>query len=258
MSAPGPKRRGPGPKRDRSPDRGGRPTSDVLYGRNPVREALRAGRRRVHRVYATPGAAKEPWLDGVKVAVVSAEDVTARCGTDAHQGMCADVDRYPYTRAEDLLALDSPLLVALDEIQDPQNLGAIARSAECAGARGLVVPERRSAEVTPAAAKASAGAVEHLPVAQVRNLTDFLGAAKARGLWTYGADAAGRARYDQPDYAGGVVLVVGAEGKGLRPRVAKACDQLVSLPLRGRVESLNASAAAAIVLYEIARSREKT
>ena len=132
---------------------------EVLYGRNPVREALRAGRRRVHRVWATSGAAREPWLAGVDVAVVGPEEVSARCGSDAHQGVCAEADPYPYAAAAELLAGESPLLVALDEVQDPQNLGAIARTAEGAGARGLVVPERRSADVTPAAAKASSGAV---------------------------------------------------------------------------------------------------
>ncbi|HEV2999943.1 MAG TPA: 23S rRNA (guanosine(2251)-2'-O)-methyltransferase RlmB [Solirubrobacteraceae bacterium] len=235
-----------------------RPRPEVLYGRNPVREALRAGRRPVHRVWATAGAAREPWLAeaGVPVEVVaSAAEVAARCGSDAHQGVCADAGPYPYAAAAELLAREAPLLVALDEVQDPQNLGAIARTAECAGADGLIVPERRSAEVTPAAAKASAGAVEHLPIARVRNLADFLADAKAAGCWCYGADAGGAARYDEPDYAGGVVLVVGAEGKGLRPRVASTCDALVSIPVRGRVDSLNVSAASAILLFEISRSR---
>ena len=228
---------------------------DVVYGRNPVREALRAGRRRVHRVWATPGAAKEPWLAGARVESATAEAIAARCGSDAHQGVCAEADPYPYATPDELLAREEPLLVALDEVQDPQNLGAIARTAECAGADGLIVPERRSADVTPAAAKASAGAVEHLPVARVRNLADFLAQAKAAGCWCYGADASGAARYDEPDYSGGVVLVVGAEGKGLRPRVAAACDALVSIPLQGRIDSLNVSAATAILLYEISRCR---
>jgi 23S rRNA (guanosine2251-2'-O)-methyltransferase len=228
---------------------------DVLYGRNPVREALRAGRRRVHRVLATPGAAKEGWLAGARVEVVGPQDVEDRCGSREHQGICAEVDPYPYAGAAELLARPDPLLVALDEVQDPQNLGAIARTAECAGADGVIVPERRSADVTPAAVKASAGAVEHLPVARVRNLADFLAEAKAAGCWCYGADGSATARYDQPDYSGGVVLVVGAEGKGLRPRVASSCDSLVSIPLQGRIQSLNVSAATAIILFEISRCR---
>ena len=149
-------------------------------------------------------------------------------------------------------------LVALDEVTDPQNLGAVARTAECAGATGLVIPERRSAEVTPAVCKASAGAVEHLRIARVRNLADFLGEAKAAGAWTYGAAAEARTPYRSPDYRGKVVLVMGAEGKGLRPRVAAACDDLVALPMRGHVGSLNVSAAAAVLLYEILQQRLDT
>ena len=229
--------------------------SDVLYGRNPVREALRAGRRTVERVWATKGVAGEPWLAGARVEVVPAAEVAARAGSEAHQGICAEVGPYPYASAPDLVSGSDPLVVVLDEVQDPQNLGAIARSAEAAGATGLVIGERRSAEVTPAAAKASAGAVEHLPIARVRNIADFLSEAKEAGAWVYGADSGGDARYDEPDYTGPVVLVLGAEGKGLRPRVASMCDRIVSIPLHGRVESLNVSAAAATILFEIARSR---
>jgi len=152
--------------------------------------------------------------------------------------------------------------VALDQVQDPQNLGSICRTAECAGAAGVVIPERRAAEVTPAVCKASAGAVEHLAVARVRNLADFLADARKAGCWCYGASAAAgtgeRApiAYDAPDYRGsGVVLVLGSEGAGLRPRVAGACDELIALPLLGRIESLGVSAAAAAVLYEILQSR---
>jgi 23S rRNA (guanosine2251-2'-O)-methyltransferase len=229
-----------------------------LYGRNAVHEALRAGRRPVHRVWATKGAAREPWLAaaGVPVSVVDAQAVAARCGSDAHQGICADVGPYPYADVAELLSAPDGVLVVLDEVQDVQNLGAIARTAECAGATGLLIPERRSAEVTPAAAKASAGAVEHLPIARVRNVADALGEAKADGWWCYGAAADARAvPWTAPDWTGRVMLVLGAEGRGLRPRVAAACDQLVALPLLGRMESLNVSAAAAALLYEIARRR---
>jgi 23S rRNA (guanosine2251-2'-O)-methyltransferase len=228
----------------------------VLYGRNPVREALR-GRRRVRRVWATEAAAREDWSPA-PVEVAPAAEVAERSGTDAHQGICALVDPYPYADAAALLALPDPVLVALDEVTDPQNLGAVCRSAECAGATGVVVPERRSAEVTPAVCKASAGAVEHLPVARVRNLADFLAEAKAAGCWCYGAAAGATTAYDAPDYRGGVVLVLGAEGRGLRPRVAKACDDLVALPLRGRIGSLNVSATAAVLLYEILQRRLDT
>jgi 23S rRNA (guanosine2251-2'-O)-methyltransferase len=232
------------------------PRGHVIYGRNPVHEALRAKRRRVHRVWAVEGAAREPWLRGVRVDVVDGEEVAERSGSDAHQGIVAAVEAYPYANAADLLAFADPFLVVLDEVQDPQNLGAIARSAECAGAHGLIIPDRRSAEVTAAAAKASAGAVEHLPIARVRNVADFLAEARDAGCWSYGAAGEASTRFDQPDYRGGVILVLGSEGRGLRPRVAKACDTLVSLPLRGRIDSLNVSAAGAILLYEIAQSRD--
>ena len=227
----------------------------VLYGRNPIREALRAGRRPVHRVWATRGAAAEPWLRDVEVVEARADDIAARAGTDADQGLCAEVGAYPYVAADELLARTDALVVALDELQDPQNLGAICRTAECVGADGVVIPERRSAEVTPAVCKASAGAVEHLAIARVRNLADFLADAKQAGCWCYGAAADGGAPYLAPDYRGGCVLVIGAEGRGLRPRVAAACDQLVALPMHGHVQSLNASAAAAALLYGILQRR---
>jgi 23S rRNA (guanosine2251-2'-O)-methyltransferase len=238
----------------------------ILYGRNPVREALR-GRRasEVKEVWATAGAAREPWLAGVEVQTVAADEVERRCGSEAHQGLCAEAGPYRYVSADELLAEEAPLLVALDQVQDPQNLGSICRTAECAGAAGVVIPERRAAEITPAVCKASAGAVEHLPVARVRNLADFLADARKAGCWCYGASAAdddGQERasvaYDAPDYRGsGVVLVLGSEGSGLRPRVAGACDELVALPLLGRIESLGVSAAAAAILYEILQSRSR-
>jgi 23S rRNA (guanosine2251-2'-O)-methyltransferase len=235
----------------------------IIYGRNPVREALRGRRKHsIEQVWVSGGAAREPWLAGVALKTVSAEALERRCGSSAHQGLCAELGPYPYVGAAELLAGESPLLVALDQIQDPQNLGSICRTAECAGAAGLIIPERRAAEVTPAVCKASAGAVEHLRIARVRNLADFLAAAREAGCWCYGASAAGApgqappVPYDSPDYrGGGVVLVLGSEGSGLRPRVAKACDQLIALPLLGRIESLGVSAAAAAALYEILQIR---
>lgn len=227
---------------------------EFLYGRNPIFEALRAGRREIKRIWATAGAAKEPWLDGVLLEPADGDWLTQRCGSDAHQGLVADVGPYPYAEPASLLTGPAPLIVALDEIQDPQNLGAIARSAEAAGASGIIIPQRRSAEVTAAAAKASAGAVEHLKIAQVRNLADYLAEAKGAGCWVYGAAAKGRP-YREPDYTGGVVLVMGAEGTGLRPRVRAMCDDVVSLPMRGHVDSLNVSAAAAVLLYGVLDAR---
>ena len=208
----------------------------VLYGRNPIREALRAGRRPVHRVWATRGR-----------GAPSRGCATSRCsrrarrrspratGTDAHQGLCAEVGSYPYVDEAGLLARPDPLIVVLDELQDPQNLGAICRTAECVGADGVVIPQRRSAEVTPAVCKASAGAVEHLPSRGCATWPTSWPPPRSAGCWCYGAAAEGGEPYLQPDYSGGCVLVIGAEGRGLRPRVAAACDQLVALPLRGHV-----------------------
>ncbi|HEY7934112.1 MAG TPA: 23S rRNA (guanosine(2251)-2'-O)-methyltransferase RlmB [Solirubrobacteraceae bacterium] len=232
----------------------------IVYGRNPVGEALRG--RRAHTVkdiWASGGAAREPWLEGVKVKLVSGEELERRCGSNAHQGICAEAGGYPYVGSEELLKVSGePLLLALDQIVDPQNLGSICRTAECAGASGVIIPERRSADVTPAVCKASAGAVEHLRIAKTRNIADFLGDARERGYWCYGASTSAEAvPYDQPDYTGRVVLVLGSEGSGLRPRVAGACDQLIALGQHGQIQSLGVSAAAAALLYGILHGRSK-
>jgi 23S rRNA (guanosine2251-2'-O)-methyltransferase len=222
----------------------------IVYGRNAVREAIR-GPREVRTVWATKGAAGE--FPGARIT--TGPHIAQRCGSDAHQGVCADVEEYRYADAAALLQAPDPVLVALDEVTDPQNLGAICRTAECTGATGVILLERRSAVVTPAVCKASAGAVEHLAIAQVRNLADFLADAKTAGCWTYGAAAGARTGYRDVDWRGGGVLVLGAEGRGLRPRVAAACDDLVALPLRGRIDSLNVSATAAVLMYEILQQR---
>lgn len=214
--------------------------NQVIYGRRPVAEAER-GRRRVHRVWRSPETA--------------AEELERLCGSPDHQGVVAEVDPYPYADPAALLRREDALVVALDQVQDPRNLGAVARSAEFAGAAGVVVPERRAAAVTPAACKASAGAVEHLDVAHVRNLADWLAEAKGAGFWIWGADAEADAAPWTADLTGPTVLVLGGEGKGLRPRVAAACDGLLALPGHGRVDSLNVSAAATALLFEALRQR---
>jgi 23S rRNA (guanosine2251-2'-O)-methyltransferase len=208
--------------------------TEVIYGRRPVEEAKR-GRRRVLRV--------------ITREEVGDSELERRCGSPDHQGVIAEVDPYPYADPERLLAGEEAVVLALDRVQDPRNLGAICRSAEVAGVSGVVVPERHSAAVTAAACKASAGAVEHLAVARVRNLADWLAQAKRAGAWVYGADADAETSYRAIDYGGRVVLVLGGEGKGLRPRVAASCDAVVSIPRRGRVESLNVSAAAAVLAF---------
>jgi len=213
----------------------------LIYGKRPVAEAER-GKRHVRRVWKSPSS--------------SSDELEQRCGSPDHQGVVAEVDPYPYADPRALLRREGSLLVALDQVQDPRNLGAVCRSAEFAGAAGVVIPERRSAEVTAAACKASAGAVEHLDVAHVRNLADWLGEARDAGFWIWGADAgAAQAPWDV-DLSSSTVLVLGGESRGIRPRVAAACDALLALPLRGSVESLNVSAAAAALLFEAVRQRE--
>jgi 23S rRNA (guanosine2251-2'-O)-methyltransferase len=211
-----------------------------IYGRRPVAEAER-GRRRVHRVWRAPET--------------SAEELEQLCGSPDHQGIVAEVDPYPYADPSTLLDADDALVAVLDQVQDPHNLGAACRAAEVAGAAGVVIPERRAASVTAAACKASAGAVEHLPVARVRNVADWLAEAKGVGAWVYGASAGADRAYTDVDWTGRAVLVLGSEGSGLRPRVADSCDELVSIPVAGRVESLNASVAAAVILFEARRQR---
>jgi len=212
----------------------------IIYGRRPVAEA-ELGRRRVRRVWRAPETPPE--------------ELERLCGSPDHQGVVAEVDPYPYADPGQLLRTEDALLVALDQVQDPRNLGAVCRSAEIAGAAGVVIPERRSAEVTAVACKAAAGAVEHLDVARVRNLTDWLSEAKAGGFWIWGADAKADQRPWDADLSGPTVLVLGGEGKGIRPRVAAACDALISLPQQGRVSSLNVSAAATALLFEAVRQR---
>lgn len=226
----------------------------IIYGRNPVREALR-GRRRVARVWSTAGAAREEWPAGLDLERVDAAEIERLCGSPEHQGVCAEAGAYPYVDVGALLGDEDALVLCLDEIQDPHNLGAVCRVAEAAGA-AVVIPDRRAAEVTPAACKASAGAVEHLALGRVPNLANWLGEAKDAGAWVYGAATSEEAvPYERPDYRGRVVLVLGSEGRGLRPRVAAACDALVSLPQRGRVGSLNVSTAAAALVYGILHLR---
>ena len=216
------------------------PDRERIYGRRPVAEAER-GRRRVHRIWRAPETAPE--------------ELERLCGSPDHQGVVAEVDPYPYADPDALLDAEDALVVALDQVQDPHNLGAVCRTAEVAGAAGVVIPERRAAAVTPAACKASAGAVEHLPVARVRNLADWLGEAKARRGMGLRRRSGGRARLHRADWSGSVVLVLGSEGTGLRPRVAETCDELVSIPVAGSVGSLNVSVAAAVILFEARRQR---
>ena len=238
---------------------------DILYGKNPVLEALRAGRP-ARKLVLARGVQPEPRLQeildlaaarGIPVEESSRRRVDDIAHTEHHQGIAG----YFHTRApltlDDLLqsAHDPALLLVLDGIQDPQNLGALTRTADAAGADGLVIPKHRAATVTAAAAKASAGATEHVPVASVPNLPYALERMGEAGLLRVGLAADGDTRYDRVDYTVPVALVVGSEGEGMRPITRRRCDVVVSLPMLGNVSSLNAAVAGAILLYEAARQR---
>jgi 23S rRNA (guanosine2251-2'-O)-methyltransferase len=233
-------------------------TREQVYGRRSVREALR-GRREVLELWATERAVKaEPWLDGVerpRVQVKLERELSDTAGTRDHQGVLAWCEPYKYADGWELAADEQPLIACLDQVTDPHNLGAVIRSAEGAGATGVVVPAHGSATVTPAVARASAGAVEHLPVAVVPNLARYLAEVKRGDLWIYAAAGDATTSMWDADLSGGVALVFGAEGKGLRPLVRKTCDDAVSIPLGGQVDSLNVSVAAALLLYEARRQR---
>ena len=232
-------------------------TREQVYGRRPVREALR-GPREVLEVWATERAlSAEPWLreNGRRLQVKQERELSEAAETRDHQGVVAWCEPYRYADAYELAAVERPLLLALDQVSDPHNLGAVCRTAEGAGATGVVVPAHGSARVTAAVCRASAGAVEHLPVAVVTNLARYLADVKRDDLWVIGAAGDAPRTMWQADLSGGLALVFGAEGKGLRPLVRRTCDDLVAIPLEGRVESLNVSVSAAILLYEAKRQR---
>ncbi len=232
-----------------------------IYGRQVARLALAPGAlRRPTRLAGTPAALSALGLGarpgGLVPEEVDAFELERLTGSRDHQGVALMVPAYPYAEVADLLAGD--LVIALDEVSDPHDLGAVARTALVCGANGLVVPRHRSARVTPAAVKASAGATEHLPVAEVTNLTHFLHEAQKAGFWVYGAAGESAGSYLNLDLKVNVVLVFRVEGRGLRRLVAETCDQLAALPMSGPVESLNVSVAAAVFLYELRRQREAT
>jgi 23S rRNA (guanosine2251-2'-O)-methyltransferase len=232
-------------------------TRDLVYGRNPVREALR-GPREVLEVWVTERAAASlDWLaEGPRPRVKRERELNEAAGSTDHQGVVAWCEPFGYADAWELAASPEPLLCCLDQVTDPRNLGAVVRSAAGAGATGVVLPAHGAAVVTAAVCRSSAGAVERLPVAVVPNLARYLGEVKRGDLWIFGAVGDGAKPMWETDLAGGVALVFGAEGRGLRPLVRKTCDELVSIPMQGAVESLNVSVAAAVLLYEAKRQRD--
>jgi 23S rRNA (guanosine2251-2'-O)-methyltransferase len=229
---------------------------DLVYGRNPVREALR-GRRAVLELWASERAAAAlDWLgEGPRPRVKRERELTKAAGSPDHQGVVAWCEPYPYADAWELAGVEAPLLCCLDQVTDPRNLGAVVRSAAGAGATGVVLPAHGAAVVTPAVCRASAGAVERLPVAVVPNLARYLADVKSERLWAYAAAADGETALWDTDLTGGVALVLGAEGKGVRPLVRRTCDGTLSIPLSPGVESLNVSVAAGVALFEARRQR---
>ena len=240
--------------------------NDIIAGRNPVMEAIRSGRsiesilvakgERSGSVVAIIAKAKQK---NIPVKDVDSKKLDFLAKGVNHQGIVAQCAVKEYSTLEDIFALaeergESPFIIVLDKIEDPHNLGAIIRTAECAGAHGVIIPERRSAGLSYTVEKTSAGALEYMPVVRDKNISAVLQKLKDKGIWVYGADMDGE-HYKKVNFDGAVALVIGNEGKGISPLVAKDCDVIVSLPMKGKINSLNASVAAGILMYEIADKR---
>ena len=240
--------------------------NDIIAGRNPVMEAIRSGRsiesilvakgERSGSVVAIIAKAKQK---NIPVKDVDSKKLDFLAKGVNHQGIVAQCAVKEYSTLEEIFALaeergESPFIIVLDKIEDPHNLGAIIRTAECAGAHGVIIPERRSAGLSYTVEKTSAGALEYMPIVRVKNISAVLQKLKDKGIWVYGADMDGE-HYKKVNFDGAVALVIGNEGKGISPLVAKDCDVIVSLPMKGKINSLNASVAAGILMYEIADKR---
>jgi 23S rRNA (guanosine2251-2'-O)-methyltransferase len=247
-----------------------RPAATLLYGRNAVREALRARRRRIRRLLIADGVQQNELIQelerladeqGVEVAYGDRRVLDDMTEGVNHQGVALEASAYPYASVDDMLALaaergEQPLLLLLDHLQDPQNIGTLLRTADVVGTHGVVLPDRRAAEITPAVVNASAGAVEHLRIAQVTNLVQTIAVLKEHGVWAVGLEDDERAQpFDRIDLVMPVALVVGAEGPGLARLVRERCDVLIKLPMAGNIASLNAATAGSIALYHLWRAR---
>ena len=241
--------------------------NEIVEGRNAVIEALRAGRA-IDKIFIAKGdvdktlghIASKARDKGIVVVECDRKKLDFMSQTHAHQGVIALCAVREYCAVEDIFAVaeergEKPFIIVCDEISDPHNLGAIIRSAECAGAHGVIIPKRRSAGLTAIVDKASAGAAEHMAIARVPNIPAAIKELKDRGLWVYGTAADGQSDLWHTDFTGNVALVIGSEGDGMGRLVRESCDFIVSLPMKGQVSSLNASAAAAIVMYEVLRQR---
>lgn len=242
-------------------------TVSIIYGIEPVREMLRADARRIKRLLVCEGGRKNQITDllsralalGVEAVTLHETAFTKLVGSEAkHQSIAAEIEAIVFADFDEILEKSAlPLIVIADEIEDPRNLGAILRSAEGAGADCVVVPERRSAPLSAAAIKASAGAAFHIPIVQASNINNFIAELKKRNIWVVGADAGGDKNYDEWDWLSPTAIVVGSEGRGLRRLTAELCDVLLKIPLSGKIESLNVSVAAAVLLFEAQRQRLK-
>ena len=246
---------------------------DLLYGRNAVREALRAGRRSFQRLLVSAGAQEAGTLGevvklaekvGVPVDRIDRHDLDRRLREANHQGVALECGDYPYVELEECLDAaeergEPVLILMLDHLQDPQNIGTLLRTAEVVGAHGVVIPGRRAAEITPAVVNASSGATEHLQIAVVTNLAQSIAAVQKAGVWVVGVEADERAQeYDKVDLDMPLALVIGAEGAGLARLTRERCDFLIKLPMSGQIASLNAAVAGSIALYHAWRSRSRT
>lgn len=243
--------------------------NEIIEGRNAVVEALRVGRS-IDKIFIAKGdtdktlghIASKARAAGIVVADADRRKLDAMSVTKAHQGVIALVGVSDYCDISDILDYasgrnEAPFVIVCDEISDPRNLGAVIRSAECAGAHGVIIPKRRSAGMTAIVGKASAGATEHMRIARVSNISAALKELKDKGLWIYGADAGGDSGLWETDLRGSLALVIGSEGNGLGRLVRESCDFIVSIPMAGSINSLNASAAASVIMYEVLRQRSK-
>ena len=240
--------------------------SNIICGRNPVLEALRSGREidRLLVAHGTGGGSVTAIIakcraKGILIKEISPQKLDYYCGGANHQGVAVMFASQEYAAVEDMFALaetrgEKPFLIICDEIEDPHNLGAIIRTAEATGVHGVIIPERRSASLNATVAKAACGALEYVPVARVTNIANTIDALKERGVWVFGADMDGD-DYTRTDFDTPCALVIGNEGKGIGVLTAKKCDAVISLPMHGKINSLNASVAAGILMYEVVRSR---
>ena len=242
-------------------------SNEIIYGRNAVAEAIKSGRPINKIIYSgeLKGSLGKIAADAGRAHIimskVSGNDMDTICGTENHQGVAAYISPVEYATVDDILQKaedlgEPPFIIILDELQDPHNLGAILRTCDAVGAHGVIIPKRRSVQLTGTVSKASAGAVEYVPVARVTNISAAINELKDKGLWIYGTDMEGDSEFYNTDLKGPLALVIGSEGFGMSRLVKEQCDFLVSIPMAGKISSLNASVAAGVVMYEIYRQRK--